>query len=304
MRGKHGSSHKGSSRDAFDSLDSRWSSPLQVELSRLCGACESPVAFFKITNAVFVCLPTHRVWPALGLLPSADPFRTCPEELADACDTAGASLSRRGSHAQLQPLGTLPATQPPQAQQAWGSGPASQPGMHATAAAEEGGFKQPGSGLSPAASEDEAGLHSHATARTFAERMRADAGPLRSRGHLAAALCKARQDVSAGWGGLGEPCCCRMHVWARCHWHGCRGCMVATIPQTQLLTPAPLLTSAAHLATCVQAAASLLHAAPTHPCRLATHTHAQVLLSVFVTRPAVWSPVLNLCQEFVAMTIM
>ncbi len=30
----------------------------------------------------------------------------------------------------------------------------------------------------------------------------------------------------------------------------------------------------------------------------------QVLLSVFVTRPAVWSPLLNFVQEFVAMTIM
>lgn len=30
----------------------------------------------------------------------------------------------------------------------------------------------------------------------------------------------------------------------------------------------------------------------------------QVLLSVFVTRPAVWSPILNFMQEFIAMTIM
>ncbi|PRW60336.1 glycerol transporter [Chlorella sorokiniana] len=175
----------------------------------------------------------------------ADPFRTCPEELADACDTAGASLSRPGSHLQLQQLGTGAAAAPGQQQQqqqqqhdqqqAWGasavsSGAAAQPGVHAAAAAEEGGYKQPGGiykqpggGLSPAGSVDEKGIPSQATARTFAERMRADAGPLRSRGHLAAALCKARQDV---------------------------------------------------------------------------------LLSVFVTRPAVWSPILNFVQEFVAMTIM
>ncbi|KAI7837031.1 hypothetical protein COHA_009108 [Chlorella ohadii] len=163
----------------------------------------------------------------------ADPFRTCPKELDAACDTAGASLSRRGSHAQLQQLGTTaagPQQQPPQQQQAaaWsgaadGGGAVKAQGLQAAAAAEEGGLKQAWGGLSPAGSEDEAGIPSQATARTFAERLQADPGPLRSRGHLAAALCKARQDV---------------------------------------------------------------------------------LLSVFVTRPAVWSPLLNFVQEFVAMTIM
>lgn len=61
------------------------------------------------------------------------------------------------------------------------------------ASAEEG--TQLGGGLSSC--EKKAGLdQAWASAQTYAERMHADAGPLLSRGHLAAALCKARQDVS------------------------------------------------------------------------------------------------------------
>lgn len=60
--------------------------------------------------------------------------------------------------------------------------------------AEEGTQLEGERGLSSC--EEKAGEDPWASAHTYAERMHADAGPLHSRGHLAAALCKARQDVS------------------------------------------------------------------------------------------------------------
>ena len=116
--------------------------------------------------------------------------------------------------------------QPPQ-QQPWGGAAAGGAlGPHPSGAhqAAEEGKAAPGS---PAGSDGKPAKYpsgpAPTQAPTFAERLAAEGGALRSRGHLAAALCKARQDV---------------------------------------------------------------------------------LLSVFVTRPACWSPLFNVLQEFIAMTIM
>lgn len=172
----------------------------------------------------------HAGWPLLSLhaspppcppdhIHAPDPFRTCPGDMKMACETSGAGFSRRGTEASE--------TAGLDEEAHWGGGSSSggeeslkrRSGPHlgtaaAAAAAEEGRHGGGGSG-----SDGTEG----APAATFAQRMAGHAGPLRSRGHLAAVLCKARQDV---------------------------------------------------------------------------------LLSVFVTRPAVWSPFINVCQEFIAMTIM
>lgn len=104
-----------------------------------------------------------------------------------ACDATAAGLSRGGSEAAepLPPQGGLPST----------DGPFKRRSTQASAAAEA---------AAAAAGLAEAGQGGHASSspgegdgptKTYAQRLAGAAGPLRTRGHLAAALCKARQDV-------------------------------------------------------------------------------------------------------------
>ncbi|PSC68501.1 plant MCA23-20 [Micractinium conductrix] len=193
----------------------------------------------------------HTAWNARRL---ADPFRTCPEELRQACEETSGYLSRTVSQQQLaaaeHPGGGAPAVQLAAALKAaaaqrwqWGSEGAELQKQASLDTSSGGGGGGGGGGawagdacVAAAADRTEAGAWDskhgrgsvHDSARdggtdTYAERLRAEGGVLRSMVHMGAALCKARQDV---------------------------------------------------------------------------------VLSVFVTRPAIWSPFINLMQKFVATTIM
>lgn len=148
------------------------------------------------------CVRPTAAWPRCRLAP-ADPFRTCPEELADACDATGYPGSQ-------VPAQTAPPLAPDKPQQVWHAQPGGgcptppaglqrfssaydAPAGGPLAHAEQGGQQHGASPIEKGSDADADG--SEAAALTYAQRLRREGGELRSRGHLAAALCKARQDV-------------------------------------------------------------------------------------------------------------
>ncbi|KAL4429856.1 hypothetical protein ABPG77_010973 [Micractinium sp. CCAP 211/92] len=176
-------------------------------------AVTSPRSFWRFA-AQDARRELHKAWHARKL---ADPFRTCPEELADACDAANFSAEQHSAQAQAQQQQQQPALGKEPAAGLEGVKGVGDPG--ALWQAEGGGLHRR---ARPVDKGSEAG-GGQAAAPTYAQRLRREGGEAGSRGQLAATLAKARQDI---------------------------------------------------------------------------------LLSVFVTRPAVWSPLFNFLQELVATSIM